>query len=498
MFFIVKFDFDTIVFSSALVNTLKARFNELKNQLASFLFIEISDPLVSHSKMIDFIQKLIVLGYVEDARERFFIGRSESIKGKTLKIQYYGDVLASVSLLSSITFESIEKSFTLFHESFRDLKLMSSFVSWARNEISRFCDIFSRQALRRDLLMEVLSECVQDALNKCRNLGQCGLDLSIFLEEALGQALKESLKSRASIYLLRVDEALKKDSFEITISPDRPDWPKDLFPLKPEYKATESLVQLVQSIELFLKDVLPLMRTPQMTRFCVIAIYDFIELFSQKFLQSFYLPNRSNTHLCHIAANVEVIAKVLLPELLEKFPSNGIILIDLKNRLQTTSEALYSILSDNLAKQLAPDEFSFYALLQNSDLEPSVSTWIDKAIPVLAKLSLDAPDSYRELLIDQIIQKILLIFKSALNSELIKINNAASLHRLSLDFNLLLHATEEMISPEAKGLHDEIIDIITRGFVNDLDRPLPSNSQIKNEIDEIYKNFSEFSIDFKK
>ena len=448
--------------------------------------------------MVDFIQKLIVLGYVEDARERFLIGRSELIKGKTLKIQYYGDVLASVSLLSSITFDSIEKSFVLFNESFQDAKLMSAFVSWARNEISRFCDLFSKQALRRDLPMEILAECVQDALNKCRNLGQCGLDLSIFLEESLGQTLKESLKSRASMYLLRVDEALQKDSFEITIAYDRPDWPRDLFPLKPEYKATESLVQLVQSIEIYLKDVLPIMRTPQMTAFCVAAVYDFIDSFCDKFLRAFYEPNRSNTQLCHIAGNVEVIARVLLPELLDKFPSNASTLIDLKNRTQNTSEAIYSILSDTLAKSLAPSEFSSYTLLQASDFDSSLSDWINKAIPVLAKMSRDAPDSYRSRLIDQIVYKILLIFKSALKSNLIKLPNAASIHRFTLDLKFLLHFIEPMITAESRVLHEEIVDIITREFVNDLDRPIPSNSKIEKELEELEKSFSEFSIDFSK
>lgn len=448
--------------------------------------------------MINFIQKLIVLGFIEEARERFLIGRSELIKGKTLKIQYYGDVLASVSLLSSITFESIEKSFSLFNESFQDSKLMSAFVSWARNEISRFSNIFSRQALRRDLPMEILAECVQDALNKCRNLGQCGLDLSIFLEEALGQTLKESLKSRAAMYLLRVDEALQKDSFEVTISFDRPDWPRDLFPLRPEYKATESLVQLVQSIGIYLKDVLPLMRTPQMTSFCVVAVYDFINSFSEKFLQAFYLPNRSNTQLCHIAANVEVIAQVLLPEVLLKFPSNGSSLADLQSRLQNTSEALYALLSDCSAKSLAPNEFSLYAQIKASEFDSSVSDWTQKAVPILAKMARDAPDSHRNRLIDQIVFKILSIFKSALKSHLIKFPNAASLHRFFLDLKFLLHMTEQLTSPESKALHEEMVNTITREVVNDLDRPIPSNTQIDKEIEELGKSFSEFTIDFEK
>ncbi len=444
--------------------------------------------------MADHIQKLIVLGFIEEARERFLISRSEIIKSKTLKIQYYGDVFASVALLSSITFESIESAFTWFNESFQDAKLMSAFVSWARHEISRFCEIFGRQALRRDLSMEIVAECIQDALNKCRSLGQCGLDLSIFLEEVLGETLKAALESRSALYLLRVDEALQKDSFEITIAFDRPDWPKDLFPPKDSFKATESLVQLVKSIEAHLKDVLPLMRTPQMTGFCVASVYGFIDSFSEKFLQSFYLPNRSNTQLCHIAADVEVISRVLLPRLVEKFPSNGSNLIDLQRRLITTSEALYTILSEIIAKSLVPNEFSNYSQIQTID--SSLSEWVERAIPVLAKLARDSPDSHRNRIIDQCIYKVFSILQSALSSQLIKFPNSASLHRFTLDLKFLLHLTEKLVTAETRVLYDELFDSITKSSVNNLDRPLPSTSQVDDEINDIHKLFTEFKIDF--
>ena len=495
--YLVKFDFDKINFTSSLVNSLKSKFELLKNQLASFLFIEISDSLINQSKMVQHIQKLIILGFTEEARERFLISRSDLIKGKTLKIQYYGDVFASVALLSSITFESIESAYTWFNESFQDSKLMSALVSWARNEISRFCEIFSRQALRRDLPIEVIAECIQDALNKCKSLGQCGLDLSMFLEEALGDTLKDALKSRASLYLLRVEEALQKDSFELTIAFDRPDWPKDLFPPKDSYKATESLVQLVQSIEAYLKDVLPLMKTPQLASFSVMAVYNFVDSFADKFLQSFYAIDRSNTQLCLIAADFEVIARVLVPRLAEKFPSNNSNLIDLHNRLINSSEALYSILSDNLAKSFVPTEFSSYSQLQETvDNSVSVSDWVERSVPILAKMSRDAPDSHRNRIIDQVVFKIISILKLALSSQLIKFPNSASLHRFSLDINFILHLTEKMTTAETRALYDELFDTIAKGSVNNLDRPLPSNSQIDKEIVEIEKMFSEFTIDF--
>lgn len=464
--------------------------------MASFLFIEISDSLINQSKMVSHIQKLISLGFIEEARERFFISRSELIKAKALKIEYYGDVFASVALLSSITFESIETAFDWFNQSFFDAKLMSAFVSWARNEISRFCEIFSKQALRKDLSMEILAECIQDALNKCRALGQCGLDLSIFLEDCLGETLKSALKSRASLHLLRVDEALNKDSFEITIAFDRPDWPKDLFPPNKAYKATEASLQLVHSIEDYLKDVLPLMKTPQLASFCVEAVYEFIDSFAEKFLQAYYLPERSNTQLCHIAANMEIISKVLLPNLIQRFPSNNSSLIDLQARLLNTSDALYTILAENLAKSLLPADFSSYSQVPNS-MKSSISDWVEKSIPILAKISRDSSESYRKIIIDQCVFKIFSILKSALQSELMKFPNAASLHQFALDLKFILYFANNTVTAQTKALYKEVIDITTKDSVNNLDGPIPTDSQMDNEIIELEKLFTEFSIDFK-
>lgn len=480
-----------------MVNSLKTKFSDLRHQLASYLFIEISDSLISKSKMIEHVQKLIVLGFNEETRERFLISRSEMIKAKTLKIQYTGDVFASVALLSSITFESIEAAFDWFNESFMNEKLMSAFISWCRNEISRFCEIFSRQALRRDLSMDVLSECIQDALNKCRALGQCGLDLSIFLEECFGETLKNALKSRASIYLLRVDEALEIDSFDITIAFDRPDWPKDLFPPKDSFKATEACVQLVQNIEAYLKDVLPLMKTPQLAGFCVSAVYDFVDSFSDKFLHIFYQAGHSNTQLCHIAANIEIISQVLLPNLVEKFPSNDSSLKDLKDRLISTSEAVYDVLAEIVSKSLVPNDFVSYSQISNS-IDSSLSAWAENAIPVLAKLSRDCSESHRLQLIDQSVFKILSILKSALQSNLIKFPNTSSIHKFNLDIKFILHVTSQMTTVETKALYEEILDMITKSVSIDLDRPLPSTAQIQTEIDSLEKTFSEFSIDFNK
>ena len=150
-----------------------------------------------------------------------------------------------------------------------------------------------------------------------------------------------------------------------------------------------------------------------------------------------------------------------------------------------------------MAKSFVPTEFSSYSQLQETvDNSVSVSDWVERSVPILAKMSRDAPDSHRNRIIDQVVFKIISILKLALSSQLIKFPNSASLHRFSLDINFILHLTEKMTTAETRALYDELFDTIAKGSVNNLDRPLPSNSQIDKEIVEIEKMFSEFTIDF--
>ena len=169
---------------------------------------------------------------------------------------------------------------------------------------------------------------------------------------------------------------------------------------------------------------------------------------------------------------------------------------DLQKRLENTSEAIYTILSENVAKSILPNNFSGYSLIEGSS--SFLSDWVENAVPVLAKMSRDAPQSHRKRIIDQIVTKILLIFKSALNEKLIKLNTSLSLHRFVLDLNFLLHLTGSMLQDETNSLYDELIDMTSKGSIGNLDRPLPSNSQMENEIHELEVKFSEFSIYFNK
>jgi hypothetical protein len=493
---LVKFDFERIDFTSPLVHSLKGKYLEMRSQLASYIFMEISDNLISRSRMSGHIQNLIVLGFVEEARERFLVSRSELIKEKTLKIQFYGNVFSSIALLASVTFESIEVSLDWYTESFREMTSMTTFVSWARNEVSRFCDIFSRQALRKDLAIDVLADCVMDSLEKCRGLGYSGLDLSIFLEDSLGETLKGALKARAAIHVLRVEEAISKDSFDLTIGTDRPDWPTEILPPNDNFEVTESLLRFVQSLQSYLSDILPLTQTPQLANFCVVAIYEFVNNFSDKFLRCFYEPERSYTQLCHIAANMESLALVLLPSLIDKMSaSNHANLLDLQKRLTDTSEVLYSLISDRVAKSLVPPEFSDYS---RNDVQPdNVSDWLRSAIPVLARLARDIPKSHKAKSVDDCVYKMLSAFHGALENKLVKFSGSSGLQRFGLDLKLLTHLTCEMLEEQTSDLYGKVFEMaINSAASGDLDAPIATNLQLDSLVTKLSEDFADISLDF--
>lgn len=483
-----------IPYNSPNINLLRVRLQELRATLISYILQELDDLLVSRDNMASHVQRLIVLGCTEEARERFLNNRTELIKSKTKRIHFYGDAFASTALLSAITFDSIESAFDWYNFSFRDPKLVAGFISWARNEISRFCDLFARQAFRTDLSTEVVAACVLDALENCRRLGYSGLDLTIFLQELLGKAVSDALESRASGHYARVRAVLEEDDFEMTLPVDIPDWPTNLKPLN-GHKITTSMVQLAKSSVEFLNEMHPLMQS-KLVNVCAAALARFIGTFADCYMTAFYdRSDPSYTRAINLIGNVCGIAELLLPSLSDSFPSQECAELDnLQGRLKTTSEALYSVLSEMIGKQLALKDFSIYAQQATSK---DLSAWVTEAIPVLSRLSRDAPAKRRKQVVDGSLRAMVKVFEVGFTEGLIKCS-PAGLRRFVIDWRMIERLVNDQLRSHETG--EAISEIINQAKqlvdAGDADGPLPRGPAIDTELDRLEATFATFSLDF--
>lgn len=452
----------------------------------------------------------MVIGFAEEARERFLKNRSDLIKSKIKRIHFYGDVFASTALFSAITFDSIEAAFDWYDFSFRDPKMIAGFVSWARSEISRFCDVFARQAFRPDLSTEIVAACVVDALENCRRLGYRGLDLSVFLQERLATAVSAALESRATRHYSRIKAALEADDYETSLPVDTPDWPAAFKPLS-GHRVTLSLTLLADSALSLAEELQPLIPS-KLVSCCATALSRFIDSFSDSYITAFRSLDGSsstsatstatattttttNTALVNLAGNVSAIAELIVPGLIERFPATGAALLEgLRARLHAAAEALFLALSEIVGRQLAPSDFSQY-YQQGASAE--LSQWVKDAIPVLSRLARDASVKRKQQLVDGAVVKVIKIFELAFKEDLIKFSSGG-LRRFVIDWKLIQRILQKVpLTDETVTAIEELVqEAKSRLSGSDLDAPLPHGPAFEEELFRLEAGFAAFSLDF--
>lgn len=79
----VKFELDQMDGRVSLVHRLGERLSTLVNKLAAYLYHEITDLIISKENMAKYIQLLVVLGFPDEAREKFLAARSDFIRERT-------------------------------------------------------------------------------------------------------------------------------------------------------------------------------------------------------------------------------------------------------------------------------------------------------------------------------------------------------------------------------------------------------------------------------
>lgn len=102
------------------LHTLTQRLQTQVNKLSNYLYHEIADLIIGKDAMSSHIQRLVVLGFPDEAREKFLAARSDFIKERTKHLRYIGDVAKTVNDIGFATFSSIAASADWYISSFKD------------------------------------------------------------------------------------------------------------------------------------------------------------------------------------------------------------------------------------------------------------------------------------------------------------------------------------------------------------------------------------------
>lgn len=116
----IKYELAQMDPRSTTVCQLKTRLQTQVMKLAEFLYHEISDLIIGKDTMSQHVQRLVVLGFPDEAREKFLAARSDFIRERVKHLRFVGDVTKTVNDIGFATFSSIAASSDWYISSFKD------------------------------------------------------------------------------------------------------------------------------------------------------------------------------------------------------------------------------------------------------------------------------------------------------------------------------------------------------------------------------------------
>ncbi|KAL5519398.1 EXO84 [Sanghuangporus vaninii] len=165
---------------------LESKLKMLRSSLTSSLLSAISDPSNRKSTVVHLTSLLLRLHAGPAARKAFLTSRAALTRQRVRMIRFEGHVQMYISDLATVVFTGIKHTADWFLASFKENDATSSFVEWAKTQISLYADMFRKQVFSSDVDEETVRECIATthAQNK-KLLQEFGLDFHFLLDELL-------------------------------------------------------------------------------------------------------------------------------------------------------------------------------------------------------------------------------------------------------------------------------------------------------------------------
>lgn len=126
----IKYELALMDSRSPSVYQLKTRLQSQVTKLADFLYHEISDLIIGKEAMSQHVQRLVVLGFPDEAREKFLAARSDFIRERVKHLRFVGDITKTVNDIGFATFSSIAASADWYISSFKDHTMTAGTDEW--------------------------------------------------------------------------------------------------------------------------------------------------------------------------------------------------------------------------------------------------------------------------------------------------------------------------------------------------------------------------------
>ncbi|PJF17464.1 hypothetical protein PSACC_02710 [Paramicrosporidium saccamoebae] len=429
------------------LHILNQRLQNQVTKLANYLYHEISDLIIGKEAMSKHIQRLVVLGFPDEAREKFLAARSDFIKERTKYRDTNGtlsfvDICGMWGTASADWYVSSFKDHTMTAGSLAVVSDGIGFVFWVKLEINHYVNMIVKQVFKgNDIDFRLIGDCVSIARRQCSSLRSIGLDFNFYLDDQLMPHINHCLLGYQSQCEEKVKEALSEDDFledKVEAARQQSD-----FNAHGVAGITISTVQFYRIVVDFLNDVEPLL-LDETSEVLVTRLTSLIENYATGLLQRTYSTIPATANL-NIIANLSFISSSFLPSLTrqleERFNRPFADAARLFARLDATIGAMERMFAEQTAKRMVP-ELSL-ASEGNMENEADLSPWLVSLLPLYGKISRDSGDR-RTSLMPSLLECIL----AEMTAMIEKSTHIGSqgLQQLLLDLHFLLLASAPFLS----------------------------------------------------
>ncbi|KAK4683859.1 exocyst complex component 8, partial [Tremellales sp. Uapishka_1] len=176
----------TVSSNPSALSHLTSSLDQLTPNLLSAIAYDLSSPELRKSSTTELISYLVRLERGDLARQTFLKSRHDLMLKRVRGIKFEGDISIYVSELAIVCFTIIRHTSDWYQSAFKDNKMASGFVTWAKEQIETFSDLFRRQVYAPSIEESVADECIRVAASHNRKLlRDVGLDFTFLLSTLL-------------------------------------------------------------------------------------------------------------------------------------------------------------------------------------------------------------------------------------------------------------------------------------------------------------------------
>ncbi|KAF9109719.1 exocyst complex component exo84 [Mortierella sp. AM989] len=200
--------------TAAKLEETRKRLDERVSRLSRVIILDLGQSHITKAAVQRDVGWLERLGCLDQARDVFLANRTKVVRERISQVKPKKDPILHIEELAMIVFTSIKNTSEWFELSFKDPKMSSAVVKWAKQEVEHFAEIHKSIVFGHELNnFQVIADCARIATDQCNKLRDVGLDLAFVLDASFMPFLIETIAEHERRCLERMDAIIEHDDF---------------------------------------------------------------------------------------------------------------------------------------------------------------------------------------------------------------------------------------------------------------------------------------------